>query len=142
MAASESSPPDARVPVAPVAGGMGVQGTRCVECGYRTAGAPPCCPECAGSVEPAVFGPGGTIWASTTVWIDVQDRDAPYSIAYVDVDDGPRILAHVAGGDPASPPSVGRRVSIVGLTERGDPAVALVSRAGATAAAQADGCDR
>ncbi|MEU1692872.1 OB-fold domain-containing protein [Streptomyces hirsutus] len=38
------------------------------------------------------FPPRGSVWASTVVRIDVGTRRPPYGIAYVDLDDGPRVL--------------------------------------------------
>ena len=67
------------------------------------------------------FGPDGTVWAHTTLHISVGGRAPGYTLAYVDLDDGPRILAHVDGGKP----SVGSRVRVTGTTPEGDPLVAL-----------------
>lgn len=80
------------------------------------------CPVCRELLSPARFGPGGSIWAVTSVHISVQDRATPYLLAYVDLDDGPRILAHVQA-NPAGRPSVGDRVRLAGVTSAGDPLV-------------------
>jgi uncharacterized OB-fold protein len=45
-------------------------------------------------------------------------RAAPYTLAYVDLDDGPRVLAHVDGCT-----HVGARVQLTGTTVHGDPLV-------------------
>lgn len=60
-------------------------------------------------MEPARFGPGGVVWASTVVRITVGDREPPYGLAYVNLDDGPRVLAHIAGTEPVA---VGTRVLV------------------------------
>ncbi|OLL75059.1 hypothetical protein Ae168Ps1_3460c [Pseudonocardia sp. Ae168_Ps1] len=52
--------------------------------------------------------------------IPVPGRTPPFALAYVDLDDGPRILAHVPG--PAAPP-VGGRARLVAPTGSGDLAV-------------------
>jgi len=114
---------DARLRVLPGREGALLAGVRCQACGYRIAGEAPWCPKCRGAVEPAQFGPRGVVWSVTTVWIGVQDRATPYTLAYVDLDDGPRILAHVEGADPVAPPVVGARVALTGTTIEGDPAV-------------------
>jgi len=68
-------------------------------------------------VSPEAFGPGGTVWSVTTIRIPVPGRTPPYSLAYIDLDDGPRVLAHVGGGGPVG---IGRRVQLVGLGGDGD----------------------
>ncbi len=84
---------------------------------------PPLCPSCgASAVEPATFGPGGTVWSSTVLRIRVADRKPPAVLAYVDFDEGPRALVHVDGpGDQALLP--GTRVHLLGRDDRGDPLV-------------------
>ena len=55
--------------------------------------------------------------------IRVADRKPPAVLAYVDFDDGPRALVHVAG--PADEPlRPGARVRLLGRDDRGDPLVA------------------
>ena len=93
-----------------------VPGVRCKSCGYRAAFQRPRCPNCREEVEPASFGPGGVVWASTVVRIKVGEYEPPYGLAYVNVDDGPRVLAHTPGDNPAR---VGGRVTITGVDERG-----------------------
>ena len=63
------------------------------------------------------------MWSQTGVHVAVQDRQLPYRLAYVDLDDGPRILAHVRGDAAA----VGDRVTLDGTTAEGDPQVAAVT---------------
>ena len=109
-----------------------VLGSLCQACGYRMAIKLEHCPVCRGPLSAAVFGPGGRIWAVTSVHISVQDRSTPYVLAYVDLDDGPRILAHVHV-DPVAVPLVGDRVVLAGLTSAGDPRVRPTSPIAATA---------
>lgn len=73
----------------------------------------------------ADFGPEGTVWATTTIHVASGDRAAPYTLAYVDLDGGPRILAHVEDG-PLLDLHVAERARLVGLTTQGDPHVAVV----------------
>ncbi|GAA1870964.1 hypothetical protein GCM10009772_51620 [Pseudonocardia alni subsp. carboxydivorans] len=96
-------------------------GLRCLRCPAVSAHLWPRCPACGGPVERAVFGPGGTVWSSTVVRIPVAGREPPVALAYVDLDDGPRVLVHA----PLAPdaPAVGSRVVLVAPTAAGDPAV-------------------
>jgi uncharacterized protein len=96
-----------------------VAGSRCVACGYMSAFERLRCPSCLSPVTPARFGPRGVVWSSTVVRVSVQGRPFPYSIAYVDLTDGPRLLAHVdSKADTALP--VGTRIMLAGLSTRGD----------------------
>lgn len=105
----------------------GLRGGRCAACRYPMLQLPPLCPSCGGSpVEPACFGPGGTVWSSTVLRIRVADRKPPAVLAYVDFDDGPRSLVHVDGtGEQALLP--GTRVRLLGRDDHGDPVVAPVA---------------
>jgi uncharacterized OB-fold protein len=99
-----------------------VVGARCKACGYPSAPAAPWCPACQHRAQDAVeFGPGGTVWSSTLVHILVGRWKPPYALAYVDLDEGPRVLAHLQ--EPASL-RIGTRVRIVGGDEGGDLIVA------------------
>lgn len=103
-----------------------VIGARCAACGYPTAPAAPWCPACQhGELTPASFGPGGTVWSSTLVQIPVGRWKPPYALAYVDLDQGPRVLAHLEAPDLLA---VGSRVRIVGGDEGGDLIVAAEER--------------
>lgn len=97
--------------------GVVVAGVRCTACGHPTAFPRPRCPACRGPVEPAEFGPEGTVWSSTVVRIPVPGREPPYALAYLDLDDGPRVLAHLPG---AAAVPVGTRLRLIPSDERGD----------------------
>lgn len=75
-------------------------------------------------MHPEEFAGTGVVWSRTTINIAVGDHVPPYTVAYVDLDNGPRILAHVAGGNV----DVGARVRLVGPTPGGDPRVEEVRR--------------
>ncbi|WP_419920014.1 Zn-ribbon domain-containing OB-fold protein [Candidatus Poriferisocius sp.] len=99
-----------------------LRGSRCGNCRYPMVTAPPRCPVCGhDSMEPAAFGPGGTVFSSTVLRIPVPGRTPPFTLAYVDMDSGPRILAHVNGPDTSLVP--GSRVTLSGWNEHGDPVV-------------------
>jgi len=98
---------------------------RCRACGEVAAYRWPRCPACRGAVEPAEFGPDGTVWSATVVRIPVSGRTPPYALAYVDLDAGPRVLAHVLpAGGPA--PVIGSRVRLAEATPTGDVQVEVV----------------
>jgi uncharacterized protein len=95
-------------------------GARCAACGHPHGLRVARCTRCrAAALEAARFGPEGTVWSTTTLHVAGDGRRAPYTLAYVDLDDGPRVLAHVADGRI----EVGARVRLAGVTEHGDPRV-------------------
>lgn len=100
-----------------------VLGQRCTRCGHATVQDCVRCPSCASEVESAAFGPEGTVWASTVVRIPIPGRVPPFRLAYVDLDDGPRVLAHIPGDDDA-PLKVGGRAVITSVSPEGDLEVA------------------
>ncbi|GAA1271138.1 hypothetical protein GCM10009609_37810 [Pseudonocardia aurantiaca] len=101
----------------PVLDGDAVLGMRCTACRYPAAQQGlPWCPVCYGDVEAARFARTGAAWSSTVVGIRVGDRRAPFGLAYLDLDDGPRVLVHLA--EPAVLP-IGARLRITG-TDGGD----------------------
>lgn len=108
--------------------GAAVVGVRCTACGYPVAFARPACPVCAGPVAEQHFGPAGTVFASTVVRIPVGERTPPYGLAYVDLDDGPRVLAATPSGPDGGTTSipVGTRVRLVGVGQAGDPLVEVL----------------
>jgi uncharacterized protein len=89
----------------------------CGDCGYVTAGAVPACPRCGRETAATAAGPRGRVWASTVVRIPVPGRTPPYGLAYVDLDDGPRVLAQTPG-DAALP--VGSTVELAPQSDAGD----------------------
>ncbi len=69
-----------------------VSGSRCTSCGRGAAPPTPRCPWCGSRSEAVSFAPRGRIWSSSVIHIDVGTRKPPYGVAYVDLDDGPRVL--------------------------------------------------
>lgn len=111
------SPVDPRPPVESEGEVVTVVGSSCTACGYVVAGVEPACPICGAQTTRAACGPGGSVWASTVVRIAVPDRQPPYGLAYVDLENGPRILAHTPG-EAALP--VGSSVLLGPLSAAGD----------------------
>ena len=99
-----------------------LEGGLCAACEMPLLYCPPLCPECGAQVRPASFGPDGTVWSSTVLRIRVSGRLPPAALAYVDIDGGPRLLAHLPdGSSEALPP--GARVRLIGRNDHGDPLV-------------------
>jgi uncharacterized OB-fold protein len=116
------APADPRPVIVPGIAGPCLLGGRCAACDHPNPTTAPMCPRCGGPSTHAAFGPEGAIWAATTIHVASGDRDAPYTLAYVDLDDGPRVLTHVLDGFELVP-RAGERVRLVDLTEHGDPQV-------------------
>jgi len=104
--------------------GFMLAGKTCPKCGHHFAIAPRECRQCGAELIDATFGPRGEVWSSTVVHIKAAMRTAPYTLAYVDLLQGPRIIAHVR--DASVRPNVGQLAELVGLTESGDPMVVCV----------------
>lgn len=106
----------------PAVRGECLVGSRCKACRYPSAPPAPWCPACqCRESDAAAFGPGGVVWSSTLVHIPVGRWQPPYALAYVDIDEGPRVMAHLQTPQPLR---VGTRVRIVGVDEGGDLIVA------------------
>lgn len=124
-------PADPRPELLEAGGKLQIRGGRCSSCGLASTFVPPIC-SCgqADSVQPCGFGPGGSVFSSTMLEIPMPGRPPPTCLAYIDLDDGPRILARVETGD-RPPPTPGDRVSLDGKNDLGDlvvvPDVELVS---------------
>lgn len=94
-------------------------GSICGTCGQTSAWRHQRCERCLGTPAPTRFGPGGSVWSSATVHLRVGHRSPPFTLAYVDLDDGPRVLARLR---PDVELACGVRVQIVG-TDEGDVVV-------------------
>lgn len=99
-----------------------LMGAKCQQCDYRLAVAGPWCPLCHGAIADTEFGPGGTVWSSTILRVTVGGHAPPRALAYVDIDDGPRVICEVADV-PESAPAIGSRVTLGGPSPDGDPIV-------------------
>lgn len=113
MVIQRPGPPDPRVAVAD----KKVLGTVCLRCALPAVGSTLRCIDCGGELTNAAFGPRGTVWSSTTVRIPVGSIAAPYTLAFVDMHEGPRVLVHVASTEPLRP---GTAVEVIGQTASGD----------------------
>lgn len=57
------------------------------------------------------------MWSATVVRIPVPGREPPYALAYLDLDDGPRVLAHLPGTEAVP---VGTRLRLAPTGTGGD----------------------
>lgn len=69
----------------------------------------------------AAFATDGVVFASTRIHVRVPGRSAPRGLCYVDLTDGPRVLAE--SRDTTADFQVGTAVVIDGVTEHGDLAI-------------------
>ena len=115
--------PDPRPTVAEVDGLTRLKGYTCTKCGYPLAVAGPWCPVCQSELEARDYGPQGRVWSSTVFRVPLSERRPPWVLVWVDLIDGPRILALVQGGTERLP--IGTLVELVGTSEYGDPLVGL-----------------
>jgi uncharacterized protein len=112
-----TSRPDPRPQVREEGGAWTLPSSTCADCGYVVAGTVPACPRCGGETAATAAGPRGRVWAATVVRIPVPGRTPPYGLAYVDLDDGPRVLAHTAGDEALA---VGSTVELAPQSAAGD----------------------
>lgn len=110
--------PDPRPALVAGLDGLLIAGWRCELCGHPLAYRAPWCPVCRGSLRAATFGPCGVVWAATVVRVPLPGRTPPYGVTYVDVDDGPRVLAHVM--ETGQRLRSGARVRFSAVSEDGD----------------------
>lgn len=105
--------------------GCQVLGSVCGSCGWASAWRRARCERCLGTSAVESFGPGGIVWSSATVHLRVGHRSPPFTLAYVDLDHGPRVLVRIR---PDVELKGGVRVRIIGSDE-GDIVVSPVAGA-------------
>jgi uncharacterized OB-fold protein len=87
-----------------------VIGARCERCGYAVSPPTARCPSCGGPMIQGVrHASTGRVWSSTVIRIPVGQRVPPIGYAYIDLDDGPRVLSLFRG---AAPLAVGSAVEL------------------------------
>lgn len=76
-------------------GEVRLHGSRCRQCGARFFPSRQVCFECGGrDLASTLLGPDGTLYSFSTVHV-ASGRSTPYTIGYVDLDDGVRVLADI-----------------------------------------------
>jgi uncharacterized protein len=106
-------------------GVLRIAGSRCTSCRHPMLVHPPRCSRCLSPVAIDRFGPTGTVWSSTVVRIAVPGRTPPYTLAYVDLTDGPRVLAEVLGATERI--EVGTSVTLGEQSDIGNVTVVVMS---------------
>ncbi len=96
-----------------------VRGWVCTKCRHPLALPAPWCPICRGTLDDATWGPTGQVWSSTVLRVPLPGRTPPLTLAYVDLDDGPRVLGHVST-ESAERLHAGVRVTLAGASPDGD----------------------
>jgi len=99
-------------------------GTICPSCKTRVFPGRDFCPACDSpeAPQPILLSPEGTVFSFTTVRQAPAGRSVPYTLAYVDLSDGVRVMAQV-DEEPATV-HIGMRVSLLlrnVVPEPGDP---------------------
>jgi uncharacterized OB-fold protein len=85
------------------AAGPRLIGARCGACGTAWFPRRPICPSCAApEPERLLLGPSGTLYSWSTVHVS-SSRPVPYTLGYVDLDEGVRVLATITTDKPLEP---------------------------------------
>ncbi len=98
--------------------GFEVRGYRCPKGCVASASYVARCPVCGSDTVEAGFAGTGTVWSATTLRIPNGDFPADRVIAYVDLQDGPRVLC-----EAAELPTIGGPARITALGLAGTPVV-------------------
>lgn len=93
-------------------GAVTLYGSQCPACGRKYFPLKELCADCLETLEKVEVGPYGRIFSYTTVAADSPAYKAPYTLAFVDLDDGVRLLARIQDGGNQSV-GVGKRVKSV-----------------------------
>jgi uncharacterized OB-fold protein len=121
MTLAERRPSDPRPAVLECDGVTLLSGWQCLSCRHPVAHLAPWCPICRSELAEMAFGPHGQVWSSTLLRVPLPGRQPPYVLAYVDLDRGPRILAHVEPtGAQIARLHATARVHLSGLSALGD----------------------
>lgn len=121
----------------PVFGDGKLAGSRCPACGIVVVPAVARCSTCWAATEAIDdIEPVGTVWSSTVVHLPVGPYEAPFGLAYVDLDAGARVLAHTEADASGAPQLIApdSRVRLA-PNEHGDLVASAVTSTVASAAA-------
>ena len=99
---------------------------RCASCGKHQHYPRPFCIACDGEVEWATVPGTGTIYSKTTVHMKVSPYfEPPYAVVVVELDEGPRFLSNLVGGDAG----IGDRVRVTWQEREGYPPLPMFTPA-------------
>lgn len=98
-----------------IEGGPGLRGSRCSACATVVLQAAPVCPRCqARAMAPVCIGRRATLGLSSRVYHSADGFDAPYVIAEVQTEEGPRSFAPIqVAADAPLPPGLPLRFVLV-----------------------------
>lgn len=92
-----------------------LEGAQCESCGTRLFPTPKVCPQCKGELfKPYIFSGSGEVYSFSTLYQAPQgfERDLPYSVALIKLDEGPLITAQLTDIDPGEA-RIGLKVEMV-----------------------------
>ena len=96
--------------------GYRIRGSECCRCGSRFFPRRATCLSCASrELRDTLLGPRGRLYSFTTVHVSLS-RATPYTIGYVDLDEGVRLLTTISGDPSALSPDI--PVRLTGATDR------------------------
>jgi uncharacterized OB-fold protein len=102
-------------------------GSECRSCQARSFPARTLCFQCLGdNLADIPLGPEGTLYSFATVHVSAS-RATPYTIGYIDLPEGPRVLARLAGDPGAYTPDDPVRLVVA---DDGDWSFALLAETG------------
>lgn len=78
-------------------------GARCPRCRFATAPPTPRCPACGTTNEEVLFPASGVVWSVTQVMFATPGAEPGRQIAYVDIVDGPRVVATIRPANMTRP---------------------------------------
>lgn len=100
--------------------GICLIGSICLRCRINVFPPSPVCPRCQSEAMAAAEMPRrGRIYAFSTVHAGPKQWIKPYTLAYVDLPNDVRVLAHLRGGEPSLGAEVMLGAGIVGATPDG-----------------------
>jgi uncharacterized OB-fold protein len=104
-------------------------GARCAACDTRMFPRPPVCPHCMGEdMRSEDMSRAGTLYAFSTVHVGARKWHKPFTLGYVDLDNGVRVFSHIMGDRLTMGGRVQLDVAEVGRGEDGKPIVSFVFR--------------
>lgn len=88
-----------------------LMGSCCGDCGALLLPPAPVCPQCLGEkMNAQAFPREGVVYSCSTVHVGPKHWHKPYTLAYVDLDNGVRVFARLQGGA-----DIGQRVSVAAI---------------------------
>lgn len=125
-------PADPRLPITVRGRKAVLDASWCIDCDLVTILRSYRCARCGGELAPTTISGEGKLWSWTVVRIPVVDRQPPYTLGYVDLKDGPRLLCHMVDGDGRGGEvrglGIGDAATIVGVNDLGDPVATTASQ--------------